>query len=568
MPTHRPMVPRPESGDPDQPTVLVPLSDPIEFHHPRPGAGGGVTQPAVHKWIDTHTRVGGSAVVGIEYDGRRLVLVKLRRSGRGQTIQGFLAADLGRPLNVGEICRLFREFSPERGVRVRVAVTTTRGVVRQFPLPQLSARRRWAAAVWKAQKLTPFPLKADHAFFGFRFLPVGPPGSLQVTLVAVPRSDAADVLTAIEEVGWVLQGVSISGAHRIQTTASADPEADAEDATAVALWTPRGGSFAVFRGGRLQFHYDLGPPPDLYSAASPGQPITPRIAAEWLKEMGRSVGDALELYLGAHPQFPPERLELLGIPEAVAPLLTDWQDFFGLPVVVVDVLEEFSQNLPEGIQEWIRTNAGSLTIAVLAAAGQPAVDLTPPALVTARRQRFFGRVARAVFILSVAVVSAWSGLLWMQTKYSAGVSAEASRYLETIQSSSPARERDRAAGSLRYIQSLNAEVTKPPQLWMPWAKSITATVPAAAGLISFGLVLPDNVKPGTSPPRVRLEGRLEPSQKAYSLVFADWINRIDQFAGTGSARLVSSRITDGKGRRISVFVLEVCPSSATQGAGE
>jgi hypothetical protein len=281
--------------------------------------------------------------------------------------------------------------------------------------------------------------------------------------------------------------------------------------------------------------------------------------------MGRAISDALEFYLGAYPQFAPERLELMGVPEAVAPLITDWQEGFGVPIAFVDALKRFSGGLPPAIQVWIDANAGLLTPAALAASGKPVIDLTPPALVTARKQRLFSGIARGIFILSAAVVVAWTGLLWMRMNLSTRAAAGAGRDLELLRSSSPAKEMERAAGVLRDLQTITSEVTMPPRSWMPWAKSITSTTPAGAELVSLGLELPDNVAPAVSLPAAHLEGRLDPSERPHSLIYADWINRLDHFAGRGASRLVSARTIDWKGSRSSAFVLDVRPPGAAQG---
>jgi hypothetical protein len=482
-------------------------------------------------------------------------------------IRGFLAAEFEKTPSAAEISSLLREFDETRGVRVQVAVAPTRGVVRQFPLPLLPKRQRQAAAIWEGQKLVPFPLKADETLYAFGFSP-GPARNLQATLVAVPRADAAEILAAIEEVGWVLQGVSVSGAHRVAGLSDATQKAATGNATAVALWTPRRGSFMVFRGGLLQFQYDLGPPPDLPSTITHGQEVNPSLAAEWIKEMGRAIGDALEFYQGAYPQFTPERLELMGLPPAIAPLITDWQDHFGLPVVIVGVLERLLIDLPDRVGEWIRENPSSLTAAALAASGCPAVDLTPPALVTARQRRVSSGIARGAFILSVAAILAWTGLLWMRMNLAVRSVAGVRRELVSLRSSSPAKEMERGTGVLRNIQALSSEVATRPQQWMPWAKSMTSTIPSGADLASIGLDLPENVPPGISLPMVRMEGRLDPSSRAHSLIYADWINRLDHFAGNGAARLVSTRATDWHGQRSSAFVIEVFLPGFAQGAAK
>jgi hypothetical protein len=537
-----------------EPPVSVGSPSFAEFRHAGPWDGDSVGQSTVVKWISPDAHRHGDPAVGIEYDGNRLVVLGVKRTGRRQTISGFLAADFEGQLTKAELGGLLREFDPMPGVRVQVAVAANRAAVRRFPLPLLPKRRRLPAAIWEGQKLIPFPLKADEALYGFSFTP-GPARNLVATLV----------LAAIEDAGWILEGVTISGAHRPTGLGSASTVTGADQVTATVLWTQRRAAFMVFRSGQLQFHYDLGVPANLSFPSSSGPNADSTVAAGWVKDMSRAISDALEFYLGAFPQFAPERLELLGVPTAVAPLVTDWQDRFGLPVVVIDVLARISDELPGGVGEWIRANPGLLTTAALAATGCPVIDLTPPALAVVRARRVFNGVARGACILSAVAILAWTGLLWMRLNLSTHAMADADQELQSLRASSPANEMERVSGVFSDIQAVSSEVTMRPQPWMSWARSVTSTIPTGADLALLSLELPESALPGGSLPIAHLEGRLDPSERPTSLIFADWIGRLDRFAGSGASRLVSTRAIDWKGGRSSAFVLEVLPPGAAPG---
>src|SRR3990172_4231788 len=107
---------------------------------------------------------------------------------------------------------------------------------------------------------------------------------------------------------------------------------------------------------------------------------------------------------------------------------------------------------------------------------------------------------------------------------------------------------EHAARVLSDIQIVSGEVTMHSQPWMSWAKSVTSTIPTGAELSLLSLELLEPVPPGGSLPIAHLEGRLDQSERPTSLIFADWIGRVDRFAGSGSSRLLSSREIDWKGR--------------------
>ncbi|MBI5867493.1 MAG: hypothetical protein HZB43_04260 [candidate division Zixibacteria bacterium] len=523
-------------------------------------------QPTVLKWADRR-HSGQGIVAGIEFDGNRLVVVGITRSGRSRTLHRFLAAEFEKTPSRADIAKLLQEFDPSPKVRAQVAVSASRGVVRQFALPLIPKRQRLAAAIWEGQKLIPFSLKADEALFGFSFTP-GPNKNLTVTLVAVPRTDAETVLGAVDDAGWRLEGVTITGANRPLSKAATLAKDSDEQVVASAVWTMSRGSFMVFRRGQLQFQYDLGPTQGLNARLGSAPEAGPAVAASWIKDMGRSIGDALEFHSGAYPQFAPDRLELMGLPQAVAPLITDWQERLGLPVTVFDALEPLTERLPAPVGEWVRANPGLLTVAALAASGQTTIDLSPPKLVAARKHHLINSIGRAVFIFSVASMLAWTVLLWTQLNMANRAASVAAHELYSLQHSGPAAEVERVSGLLTGIGTLNRDLTARAHPWMPLVKSITSTVPAGAELATLSFEASESEIPGIVMPSARLEGKLGPSDRPHSLIYADWIGRINRFTGEGSARVVSDRTVDWHGKRYASFVVEIRPPGTTQGAAK
>ncbi len=554
------------ASDVEQPVaqVLRPIS--VELRRPEANDREHNNQPTVLKWTDGR-RFGKGSVAGIEFDGNHVVIVSVAHSGRSQPLNRILAAEFEKTPSRTELASLLREFEPSGKVRAQVAVSASRGVVRQFSLPLLPKRQRLAAAIWEGQKLIPFSLKTDDALFGFSFAP-GPNKNLTVTLVAVPRADAGAVLGAVEDAGWRLEGVTISGANRPLSKAAILAKDSDEQVVACAIWTMSRGSFMVFRHGQLQFQYDLGSTQDLNARLGSAPELGPAVAASWLKDMGRSIGDALEFHSGAYPQFAPDRLELMGLPQAVAPLITDWPERLGLPVAVIDALEPLTERLAAPVGEWVRANPGLLTVAALAASGQTTIDLSPPKLVAARTHHLFNNIGRAVFVFSAVSFLAWTVLLWMQLDMANRSASDAAHELYSLQHSAPAAEIERVSGLLAGIGTFNRDLTARSHPWMPLVKSITSTVPASAELATLSFESSESVIPGSALPFARLEGKLSPSDRPHSLIYAAWISRIDRFAGEGSARVVSDRAVDWHGKRYASFVVEIRPSGATQGAAK
>lgn len=494
-------------------------------------------------------------VLGIEYSPEQLTIVEIRQ-GRRPSLLGLQTVRFDNPPGSAVLADLLRAFNPASHNCVQVTLTSARAVVRQFRLPPVSKRRRRAAAIWEAQKLIPFPLKDSEAVFGFTFAPSARKG-WQVTLAAVPRDDACPILTAIRDIEWTIGGVSIAGT---QWLSPGNRMIDAEPAKSMAavLWSPERTSFVMFSDSELKFHYDLGPV--LLPPLPAGQEPSQAALQTWLKALGKGIGEAFEFYSGAHGTLAIDRIELYGVPESAAPLITDWQERFGAPAVIVNPLRVFTIDLPEDTGEWLASQSATLTTAVIAAAGTPTVDMTPAAMVRTRSRQKSERIARLVLVASVLAAAIWIGFLWVQQTLTARSTARSLAQLEELKTSLVNGQLRQASLELEQVSTLAQASTVPGIRWTPYLKTILATFPPDVRLMALSSEPPVGMMPGTCAiPTLRLDGKISPTTRSHALIYADWFGRIEQIAGHGSVKLISNRAIDWKGQRTSVFSIEVTP---------
>jgi hypothetical protein len=493
------------------------------------------------------------AVIAIDYSPGHVTLVELQRTGQ-PTIQALQTVNFENPPDAATLTQLLREFASDGPWRVELALTSPRSVVRQFKLPPVPKNRRWQAAIWEAQKLIPFALTESEAVFGFAFAPLGQSG-WRVTLSAIPREDGGPILDALAEVRWLIQGVSIAGTSALPETERSKTDQPAVTVATV-LWSAMRTSFVVFHNRKLKFHYDLGPlpapevPPD-------GEP-SPGMLREWIDSLEKGVAEAFEFYVGAHPVFTIDRVELLGLPEPVAPLLSDWQERLDVPVLLVNPISDYIRDLPEDIGNWLVSNSTTITTAVMAAVGTPTVDMTPPALVKTRLSKRGERIARGLLAGSVIVAAVWTGLLWMQKTIASQNVLETHAQLQELRSSPVNGTLERSVSEMRQVSLMVAAATAPSKRWMPYLKSIVATFPEQTRLMAMSAGVPVGETPETSQlPSVRLDGKLLPQSRSHALTYADWFSNLETIVGVGRVNLVSDRTVEWKGRRTSVFSMEI-----------
>jgi hypothetical protein len=425
----------------------------------------------------------------------------------------------------------------------------------------VAKRRRRAAAIWEAQKLIPFSLKDSEAVFGFTFAP-SPRKGWQVTLAAVPREDARPIMDAIKSIHWTLGGVSIAGTQWISTGGRAKgPES--VKSVAVVLWSPMRTSFVVFHERELKFHYDLGP---MSLPPAPGdEGPSPADLQKWLKTLGKGVGEAFEFYSGAQPDLPIDRIDLYGMPESAAPLITDWQERFGAPVAVLNPLRNLTAGLPDDVAEWLASRSATLTTAVIAAVGTPTVDMTPAAMVKTRRRKKSERIARTILFASVLTAAIWTGFLLLQQSLAARSAARSQAQLEDLKRSPVNGQLQQASLELQQVSALTRAAAAPAVRWTPYFKAILGTYPQTTRLISLSSEPPVGTMPGTRAyPMMRMDGKILPMARSHALVYADWFRRIERIAGAGAVKLIADRTTDWKGQRTSIFSIEVTPQPQTK----
>lgn len=541
------------------------MSDNFPDVAPLPGADTGkpAESSVVLKWSDPApgARSCKHTILGIDYSPDHLTILEMRRSRRPSLI-GLQVVGFDDPPSSAVLAGLLRDFNPAKHNCVQLTLTSARAVVRQFRLPPIPKRRRLAAATWEAQKLIPFSLKDSEAVFGFTFAPA-PRKGWQVTLAAVPREDVCPVIEAIRDVHWTLGGVSIAGTQWMPVGGRLTDSEPAQTVAAV-LWSTTRASFVVFHQHELKFHYDLGPMP--LPVLPAGVEPAPEILRMWLKGFGKGIGEAFEFYGGAHPDLAVDRIDLYGITDLIAPLVTDWQERFGAPVAIVNPVRDLTAGLPDDVTEWLATKSSTLTTAVIAAAGTTTVDMTPAAMVKTRSRQKSERIARSVFVASVLAAVIWTGFLWLQRSLAVRSAARMQVQLDDLKKSPINGQVQQAAAQLQKITAMTAAAEAPSVQWAPYFKSVLSTCPPDLRLVSLLSESPQGVIPGTQPfPMIRLDGKILPAERSHALIYADWFGRMERVAGHGSVKLITDRTLDWKGQKTSVFSIEITPPAQAKG---
>ncbi|MBI3873204.1 MAG: hypothetical protein HY304_09035 [candidate division Zixibacteria bacterium] len=537
--------------------------DPVSSGDPEIVAlGRGRRDATTIEWAEPAGTNPGSLRIGIEYAGRNLVLAGVRTSRSGRRLACLLDTEFDDTPNAGDISNRLLSIVGRQHPAVDVVISSPRGIVRSFLLPRVANKHRRQAALWEGQKLIPFPLNEGAAVFGMDFADAADRG-WWVTLVAVPMDDAAPILAAIDHLGWGLRSLSLAGTQRLPEEDAAKDAPDQVRATAI--WSPRRGSFCVYDHQQLKFHFDLGPlPPPPRSGANQSPQAATDTLRHWVGSLGAAVSDALDFDLNDRPNPNLIQLDIIGIPESAAPLLTEWRGRFESGVRVVDPTQGCTAGLPEGVSSWLSDNLSTVAPSFLAAVGGASVDLIPASMRARQgnvRRHLF---ARGGFLASLATVLVSSGLLWMHVRNEHRIFETVSAEFAQLQISPVYASFARMASLVEGRRMILAGLARSRPLWMPWARTVLASVPDGVALQSFD-VQADTAgafAPGAEL-SARLEGTLSPGGTPFALTYKAWLENLEALCGPGRVHLDSERAVDRDGRRGSAFSIALRPRMST-----
>jgi len=520
---------------------------------------GELSSETLFRWIDVPKRGRGRLTIGLEFDGRRLVLAGISRKGSRQSMHMLWVHQWDAPPTVEELVRWLREFAPQGRPIVDLTLSSARSIVRKYSLPPLPARGRLAAALWKGRKLVPFPLGDADALFGLDLIRAGERG-WQVALAAVPRDDAQTIVEAIERLGWQLRTTSLVGTIDSSTPQKKQTQ-QSENIKAIVTCSPFRGSFSVFNDCHLMFHYDLGAIPDPPDGQGDAESDAWRNAVKiWVKTLHNAVEDAFDFYLNVNPGMIPSQLEFAGVPETMAPYLTDWHDRFESTITIYDPTRELREFLPDETAAWINSNIAMVTPGILAASGRASIDLTPASIRKQQKQLRLLRLVRMLFVVSVAAAGILTGLLW---KHGQTVERSVEQFREEVVFLQESPAVSAAQANLTLLgqrRAVMADATRRSVKWMPWVKTICATLPVNATLSSIHVQTdPVGSVAAGIPLIIQLEGLLHAGDSPHPLNYRQWIRQLEQSIGVGRVELVHEHTTEWKGRKRSAFTIELKP---------
>ncbi len=512
-------------------------------------------------WKDKNNARARHQTVGLEFDRHHLALAGICGTGKNRLINQLWVAEWDKMPPAEILAKHVREFAGAGETSIDLVIGSPRGMVRNFSIPRVTSRRRLAAALWKGRQLVPFPLTEGNALYGFEFRPQGKDG-WNVTLVALPRADAVPILDTIEQLGWKLRKVIMTGTQYFSCEngrkfpAKSNHNKDKEDTVdAVVMCSHRRASFGIFQNNRLHFHYDLGPLPGLTPGGSEDDLLLVMGGqGDWTGVLRSAVDDALNFASNANRALLPDRLCLLGIPESAAPQIAEWGENFTAGVAIVNPVREYTGTVSPEIGNWLETNPGLLTAAVLAATGISAVEITPAAIVLQHRQSRLLKLTRSVFLLSVAIAVVWTVFLWRQV---AGVEQQTALFRDecaTLQSSQPSIQAANTRNALVQRRNLLTGLQQPARKWMPWFKTALATLPENGSLTS-AVLGPDSFGKFTA----QFEGILSADGPPHPLTYRRWLEALAPLTTAGGTTLTKERSVEWKGRVRSVFTLELHP---------
>ncbi len=506
------------------------------------------------RWQDNHRK--RLASIGIEFDGQRLTVVGLYGRGRKKRFGRLARCEWPKTPSRDALISQLRGFMLNQHTPIHLVLSTPRGIVRRYLIPQLPRAKRRQAAIWEGKQLVPFPLDYEHALFGFHFQNVARK-QCQVTLVALPRSDAGGIIEALLRIGIPINSIVLSGTQnppRYERGGLSHPEG----IDAVVLCSPSRAAFVAFAGDNITFHYDLGALPVQTGSIAGTQPQPSDNAFSWIFELRPMISDALDFFTSSHPNVTLTHLHVVGMDESLAPHLTELAERFTEGIEVVNPLLDFSASLPDDFQEWIRKNIGAFTPASLAAAGRPAIDLSPSHLRCDRWNLRLIKYARTAFIVSLAVIAAVTGLLVQHLLARQQAVDLARRELHQLQNSPPVQNVTGAMTSLIEYQAFASSLDERPERWMPWLKTMFATMPLNCRL-DLLTVEPTPVPDAEAALRIRLAGSLSPESTPHAVNYHSWLTDLERLAGPGNVELADERRINWKGRTRSAFTIILTP---------
>ncbi|HUU45033.1 MAG TPA: hypothetical protein VM118_04805 [Acidobacteriota bacterium] len=532
--------------------------------------GKHISAPNTRLQWEAKFRRYGRLHIGVEFDGHRLVLVGARCTRKRDTIERLHIVEWADSPSADDLAICLRKFVPRGHPGVAVVISTSRAMVRYFHLPPVAGRHREAGARWEGQKLLPFALTEKTALVGLDFEQDGTNG-WWTTLVAIPREDGTPILEAMDRLGWPLSSVSLRGTHSVPETTLPSTN-DKKETKAVVLYAQGRGSFTVFRDGRLRFHYDLGKIPEPPSGEQTGDSEWAATAYRaWVEILGSLITDPFEFCLGVGPEAAPQRLELIGLPEEILPLITDWNSRFPAGVTVNDPLRAAKDRLPREIAQWVDNHSGLIVPAFLAASGHKAVDCTPSRARKKRHVDDYSRIARGALLISVAIAAAWIAFNWVNLDYRRRTLAGAWQEHKMYQESPAVADVRARAVELTSARRRLAQIQRPSLRWMPWAKTVLGTLPDNAGLSIVEMQRQESPA-GTgaeSIVSVRLIGTLSPEGPPHPLTYRRWIGQLGKLTTPEDQPRLQERSTMWKGRARSTFSIEMRPAvSIVTGGGQ
>ena len=507
------------------------------------------------EWVSTAVRGKREGTLGIEYDGHGLVVIGMQGTRRApNALDHVLVTRCNEQAEAPMIADRLRSFVGYDRPDVHVVLATPRAVVRHFLLPPIHTRQRMAAALWEGQKLIPFSLKNGEALYAVDFVTASDRG-WWTTLVAVPSEDAAPILDAVDSLGWMLRSVSLIGTQRTDTETSSA----SDDATAIISWSDQRGCFTVYHRRQLVFHYDLGPMPAKPSGMERGvNPETMAVWQRWSDALGVVVSDALDFHLNVNPTIPPMQLRLYGLPPDAAPVLTEWNSRFPKGVLLADPLEGSRSGLPDGVDNWLSSHPGTIAPVMAVLRGSLTLDLTPPRIRQARSLFRRERIARSVGVLSLVGCLAWTGMIWSHIATHRAESEQSQEALRQLQSSPVSMLLDQAVTAVARDRSLLSSVSEAGVAWMPWIKTVFATLPDNANLQHVDI----EYRSDKGHVIAHVEGTLAPSALAHAMTYREWFDRLRALSDGTAPLLVSERTIDVMGNNHSAFTIElVAPRS-------